>query len=69
MLLSHILDMTWNGFEFFPQQVKLVKKAFDAQREFIVLASKSQKPNMVSLLRTSCNLYVTFCITNKCHSL
>lgn len=29
-------------------QVKMVKKAFDAQRQLIVLASKSQKPSTVS---------------------
>ena len=33
-------------------QVKMVKKAFDAQRELIVLASKSQKPSTVSLTAT-----------------
>jgi len=33
----------------FIPQVKLVKKAFDAQRGIIVLASKSQKPSMVRI--------------------
>ena len=33
-------------------QVKMVKKAFDAQRELIVLASKCQKPSTVSLTTT-----------------
>ena len=31
-------------------QVKLVKKAFDVQREFIVLAAKSKQPSPVSKL-------------------
>lgn len=33
----------------FTPQVKLVKKAFDAQRGIIVLASKSQKPSVVRI--------------------
>lgn len=39
----------------FIPQVKLVKKAFDAQRGIIVLASKTQKPSMVriSVVNTS----------------
>lgn len=33
----------------FIPQVKLVKKAFDAQRGVIILASKSQKPSVVRI--------------------